>query len=70
LSFKTQAYEQLSLLASPAGEAVRTEKIEVLASELATADITIVQQTVKLRRLNKEEAKLLTELLNVNYILN
>jgi hypothetical protein len=58
------------LLASPAGEAVRTEKIEVLASELATADITIVQQTVKLRRLNKEEAKLLTELLNVNYILN
>lgn len=63
-------WQQMPLLSKPNREDVRIVKIEALADELIGTDDTIIQQMIKIHRLNSRETELLMELLQVNYILD
>lgn len=61
-------WQQMDLLSEPDRD-VRIGKLDALASELAAADATTINQVVKAHRLNDKEIELLFELLHINYIL-
>jgi len=59
----------MSFLAEPSREDINVEKIQKLANELIKEDAIAINEAIKLHRLSESEAEMLTELLNLKYIL-